>query len=105
MAAAALAGRVSGARRVAIWAQPELETCVTLVAALAAGVPAVPVNPRLGTRELRHVVSDATPELVLATPGAFLPGELGALPRLDVDLLARGGTMASEPDTKSPAVN
>jgi malonyl-CoA/methylmalonyl-CoA synthetase len=45
---AALAYRVSGARRVAIWAQPELETCMVMVAALATSVPAVPVNPRLG---------------------------------------------------------
>ncbi|MGH3867017.1 MAG: acyl-CoA synthetase [Pseudonocardiaceae bacterium] len=101
---AALAGRVAGARRVAIWAQPELETCVAMVAVLAAGVPAVPVNPRLGTRELHHLVSDATPELVLATPEATLPGEWGALPRLDVDLRARGGTTAPEPDPESPAL-
>ncbi|MGB8199169.1 MAG: AMP-binding protein, partial [Pseudonocardiaceae bacterium] len=101
---AALACRVSGARRVAIWAQPELETCVAMVAALVAGVPAVPVNPRLGTRELHHLVSDAAPDLVLATPQASLPGELGALPRVDVDLRARGGSMPLEPDPESPAL-
>ncbi|MGH3772748.1 MAG: acyl-CoA synthetase [Pseudonocardiaceae bacterium] len=102
--AAALARQVSDARRVAIWAQPELETCVAIVAALAAGVPAVPVNPRLGTRELRHLVSDATPDLVLTAPHASLPQPLRALPRLDVDLLAQGGLMPPEADPESPAL-
>jgi malonyl-CoA/methylmalonyl-CoA synthetase len=101
---AALARRVSNARRVAIWAQPELETCVAMVAALAAGVPAVPVNPQLGTRELRHLVSDATPDLVLTAPEATLPGALRALPRLDVDLRAEGGSLPPEPDPESPAL-
>ena len=102
--AAALACRVSSAPRVAIWAQPELETCVAVVAALAAGVPVVPVNPRLGTHELHHLVSDATPDLVLTAPGAIVPGELGALPRFDVNLRARGATMPPEPDPESPAL-
>jgi malonyl-CoA/methylmalonyl-CoA synthetase len=101
---AALARRVSDVRRVAIWAQPELETCVAMVAALVAGVPAVPVNPQLGTRELQHVVSDATPDLVLTTPEAMLPEALRAVPRLDVDLQAEGGSMPPEPDPESPAL-
>ncbi|MGH3722125.1 MAG: AMP-binding protein [Pseudonocardiaceae bacterium] len=100
----ALARRVSDARRVAIWAQPELETCVAMVAALVAGVPAVPVNPRLGTRELRHLVSDATPDLVLTGPQASLPEALSALPRLAVDLQADGEPMPPEPDPESPAL-
>ena len=110
---AALARRVSDARRVAIWAQPELETCVAMVAVLAAGVPAVPVNPQLGTHELRHLVSDATPDLVLTAPEATLPEALRALPRLDIDLQAdlraqggsmQGGSMPPEPDPESPAL-
>ncbi len=102
---AALASPLSGARRVAVWAAPELETCVAVMAALAAGVPAVPVNPQLGTRELQHVVSDAAPDLVLTAPEATLPAALRALPRLDVDLRAAGGSMMPpEPDPESPAL-
>ncbi len=101
---AALVPRLSHTRRVAIWAQPELETCVALVAALAAGVAAVPINPKLGTRELQHVVSDATPDLVLTAPGATLPAALRALPRLDVDLRAGDGLVPPEPDPESPAL-
>ena len=104
MAAAALVSRLSGARRVAVWAEPELETCVAVAAALAAGVAAVPINPKLGTRELCHVVSDAAPDLVLTTPGATLPEGLRVVPRLDVDLGAQGGSMPPEPDPESPAL-
>jgi malonyl-CoA/methylmalonyl-CoA synthetase len=101
---AALALQLSGVDRIAVWAAPELETCVALVAALVAGVPAVPVNPRLGTRELRHVLSDATPDLMLTAPETTLPAALAALPRRDVDLRLRGGPMPPEPAPESPAL-
>jgi malonyl-CoA/methylmalonyl-CoA synthetase len=107
---AALASRLSGVCRVAIWATPELETCVAVVSALMAGVPAVPINPRLGTRELQHVISDSNPELVLTTPDAVLPGMLRAVPRLGVDLHAdlnpqrAAAALPGEPDPASPAL-
>ncbi|HKR50634.1 MAG TPA: AMP-binding protein, partial [Pseudonocardiaceae bacterium] len=101
---AALAPRLSWARRVAVWAVPELETCVAMVAALAVGVPAVPINPKLGSRELPHVVSDAMPDLVLTAPGATLPEALRTLPRLAIDLKAGNGSMPPEPDPESPAL-
>ncbi|MDQ4104145.1 MAG: acyl-CoA synthetase [Actinomycetota bacterium] len=102
--AGALQPPLSRARRVAVWAAPELQTCVAIVAALAAGVPAVPINPKLGTRELQHVVSDARPDVVLTAPEATLPAALRALPRLDVNLQSRGAPVPSEPDPESPAL-
>ncbi|MGH3873284.1 MAG: AMP-binding protein [Pseudonocardiaceae bacterium] len=104
MATAALVPQLSGARRVAVWAAPELEACVALVAALAAGVPAVPINPQSSTRELRHVVSDAAPDLILAAPGAVLPALLRTVPRLDVDLRFGHETLPAEPAPESPAL-
>ncbi|WP_333778144.1 acyl-CoA synthetase [Streptomyces sp. IBSBF 3136] len=89
-AAGALAGRVRGTGRVAVWATVELETAVAVTGALLAGVPAVPLNPKSGGRELAHIVSDSAPDLVLAAPGARLPAELGHLARLDVDASAAG---------------
>ncbi|WP_407077664.1 acyl-CoA synthetase [Streptomyces phytohabitans] len=83
-AAAPLADRIRTAGRVAVWATPTLETAVGVVAALLAGVPAVPVNPRTGGRELAHIVADSAPAAVLAAPDAELPAELAALPRTDV---------------------
>ncbi|MGH8917809.1 MAG: AMP-binding protein, partial [Actinomycetes bacterium] len=92
---ASLYPRLRGAQRVAVWAAAELETCVGIVGALAAGVPVVPVNPRLGSRELHHVVSDAAPDLVLAARGAELPVELSGVARCDVDLRPGDGVVLS----------
>lgn len=101
---AALYPRLRGARRVAVWATPELETCVGITAALAAGLPAVPVNPKLGSRELHHVVSDAAPDLVLTAPGAELPVALGGIARCAVDLRPGDEPVPPEPEPESPAL-
>ncbi|UQA96869.1 acyl-CoA synthetase [Streptomyces halobius] len=91
-----LADRIGGHTRIAIWATPTLETSVGVVAALLAGVPAVPVNPKIGESELAHIVADSAPSLVLAEPGADLPAGLAALPRVDVE--------AAEPPEESEPV-
>ncbi|MFL5829911.1 MAG: acyl-CoA synthetase [Solirubrobacteraceae bacterium] len=85
--------------RVAVWAEPTLETCVAVLAALAAGVAAVPINPKSGERELAHIVGDSGPSLVLARPGAALPAQLATLPGVEV-----GASPASEaaPPTPEP---
>lgn len=101
---AGLQPALTGAGRVAVWATPTLETCVAVVAGLAAGVAVVPLNPKLGTRELAHVAADAAPDLVLAAPGTELPPELDAVPRHDVDLVAGGGPLPPEPDPETPAL-
>ncbi|PJE99695.1 acyl-CoA synthetase [Streptomyces carminius] len=113
-AAHSLALRIAGAGRVAVWATPSPHTCVGVLAALLAGVPAVPVNPRIGDGELAHIISDSTPSTVLAAPGDDLPGALAALPRADVPLEAgeagepgtgiRYPADATEPDENSPAL-
>ena len=89
-AAGAVARRLGGARRVAVWATPEPATAVAVTAALVAGVAAVPLNPRIGVRELAHIVADSGPELVLAAPDAELPEALAEVERVDV---AAGGTV------------
>ncbi|MFF5359746.1 acyl-CoA synthetase [Streptomyces scabiei] len=81
----ALAARLDGVDRVAVWATPTLETAVAVVAALRAGVPAVPLNPKSGEKELGHILGDSAPSLVLAAPGDELPPPLGELHRIDVD--------------------
>jgi malonyl-CoA/methylmalonyl-CoA synthetase len=103
-AAGALARSIAGRRRVAVHATPTLHAAVGVTAALLAGVAVVPVNPKLGERELGHVVGDCAPDLVLAAPGAVLPGPLGALPRVDVDLTVAGPVPAHEPSPDSPAL-
>ncbi|MQY32755.1 Long-chain-fatty-acid--CoA ligase [Streptomyces sp. RB17] len=95
-AAGALAARLRGAGRVAVWATPELETAVAVTGVLLAGAAAVPLNPRSGEKELAHIVSDSAPRLVLAAPGAELPDALGALERVDVDASAGPGAVPDE---------
>ncbi|MER6103564.1 acyl-CoA synthetase [Streptomyces sp. NPDC001832] len=106
-ASTTLAARLSGAGRVAVWATPTPETVVAVVAALRAGVPAVPLNPKTGTRELAHIVADSAPTVVLAGAGDVLPPVLDALGRIDVDTAPDGegdGTALPEPSPESPAL-
>ncbi|MFI1352650.1 acyl-CoA synthetase [Streptomyces sp. NPDC020898] len=106
--AGALAARISGAGgRVAVWATPTLETAVGVVAALLAGVPAVPLNPKSGESELGHILKDSSPTLVLAAPGDQLPAAFGSLERVDIGVRPSevpGATNAPVPDLETPAL-
>ncbi|WP_393057886.1 acyl-CoA synthetase [Streptomyces sp. LN549] len=97
-AADSLAARIAGAGRVAVWATPTAQTVIAVVAALRAGVPAVPLNPKTGERELAHIVADSTPTTVLASASDVLPPALAALERLDVttDGPAKGEAVTAE---------
>jgi malonyl-CoA/methylmalonyl-CoA synthetase len=107
-AAGGLGGTLSGARRVAVWATPTVETVVAVVGALLAGVPAVPLNPAAGDRELLHILNDAEPDLVLHEPGADLPAPVRGRARLAVaaEVSGRPGAAAhtAEPPPESPAI-
>lgn len=104
--AGSLAASIGSARRAALWATPTLETAVGVVAALLAGVPVVPLNPKIGERELGHIVADSAPTVVLATPGDELPAPLRALERADVTLTGTKTAAAppAEPGPESPAL-
>ncbi|WP_329221578.1 acyl-CoA synthetase [Streptomyces microflavus] len=84
-ASAALAARIADAGRVAVWATPTAATVIAVVAALRAGVPVVPLNPRTGERELAHILADSEPTAVLAGPDDELPPALEKLRRVTVD--------------------
>jgi malonyl-CoA/methylmalonyl-CoA synthetase len=86
-AAGAVAERIAGMTRVAVWAEPRLETVVAVVGALAAGVPIVPINPKVGEREREHILSDSAPDVILD----------------EVDVSARG-EWPEEPDAEAPAI-
>ncbi|MFB7515254.1 acyl-CoA synthetase [Streptomyces sp. NPDC056144] len=106
-AAGALAARLPRTERVAVWATPSARTAVAVVAALLAGVPAVPLNPRTGGRELAHILADSAPGAVLAGPEDVLPEGLAGLPRIDVELSPADGAAlgATEPeDDEAPAL-
>ncbi|PVC87004.1 acyl-CoA synthetase [Streptomyces sp. CS131] len=91
-----LAARIADAGRVAVWATPTPETVIAVVAALRAGVPAVPLNPRTGERELAHILADSEPTAVLAGPDDELPPGLEKLRRVTVDARTAASSGAQE---------
>jgi malonyl-CoA/methylmalonyl-CoA synthetase len=103
-AAGAVAARVRGAGRVAVWATPELETAVGAVGVLLAGLPLVPLNPKSGEKELGHILADSAPDVVLAAPGAQLPPVLQHLARFDVDADAEGALPEDRAGEADPAL-
>ncbi|MFE2973856.1 acyl-CoA synthetase [Streptomyces sp. NPDC059258] len=101
-ASTALAARIADAGRVAVQATATPETVIAVVAALRAGVPAVPLNPRTGERELAHILADSEPTAVLAGPDDTLPPALEKLRRVTVN--ARAGA-TDEVGEARPAVH
>ena len=91
-----VAGELSGVARAAVWAQPTLETAVAIVGALAAGIPAIPINPKAGERELAHILTDSAPDVVLAGTGTDLTSAFDAVRRLDVTITSDGTAAAGE---------
>ncbi|MCW7943507.1 acyl-CoA synthetase [Streptomyces hygroscopicus] len=103
-AAGALAGRLGGRKRVAVWATPSLETAVAVVAALTAGMSVVPLNPKSGEGELRHILADSAPPLVLAAPDDELPSSVRELERIDVDVHGAGPFAPAGAADEDPAL-
>ena len=73
-----------------MWAESTLETCVAVVAAIAAGVALVPINPKLGRGELEHVLGDSAPDVIVGAPAPSCPTRRA---RCAVDVDARGGEL------------
>jgi malonyl-CoA/methylmalonyl-CoA synthetase len=69
--------------RVGVWTQASVETCVALVANAAAGYVTVPLDPKLGTRELEHIIGDSSPAVAVAAVPEGLP-KLTSLPVVPV---------------------
>ena len=55
--------------RIGVWTQPALETMVAFVAHAAAGYVSVPLDPKLGERELGHVLANARPRVHVSADG------------------------------------
>lgn len=85
-AARSVAGELAGRRRLAVVAEPRIETCVAVVAGLLAGTAVVPLNPRSGTSELEHIVADAEPDVVALAAGTRAPDQLARTTPVVIDL-------------------
>jgi malonyl-CoA/methylmalonyl-CoA synthetase len=110
-AAAAVAADLRGLSRVAVLAEPRIETGVAVTGALAAGVPVVLVNPKSGSGELAHIVEDAQPEALLVAPGTDAPQAFADRRVVEVGMAADGTgsddaavTAAAEGEPDAPAL-
>jgi malonyl-CoA/methylmalonyl-CoA synthetase len=83
-AAGGVVSRIQGKARVAVWATPTPQTAVAVVGALVAGIPVIPINPKVGERELEHILSDSRPDLILRETDIDLTAS-GPLPEQDFD--------------------
>lgn len=71
---------VSPGQRVGVWTQPSMETVVALAACAAGGFVTVPIDPKLGPLELRHIAKDAQPVVTLAADAGTVEGRLAGVP-------------------------
>jgi malonyl-CoA/methylmalonyl-CoA synthetase len=91
---------VAPGERVGVWTQPALETMVALVAHAAAGYVSVPIDPKLGERELDHVLDDAAPRVCVAADTGPVAGRAETLPVT----LGDGGALAAAEIRGVPAL-
>jgi malonyl-CoA/methylmalonyl-CoA synthetase len=73
-AAAELRTRLPSEGPLALWATPAGATAIGLLAGLQAGMHVVPLNPKSGPTELRHILETARPSALLADAGTTVPG-------------------------------
>jgi malonyl-CoA/methylmalonyl-CoA synthetase len=69
-------------QRVAVWAQPDPSTAAAMIGNAAAGVTTIPLNPKLGSAELAHILSDSTPKVAFCAAGEPPPHVLEGVPLL-----------------------
>ena len=106
-AARTVAAGLDGTGRVAVLAEPRIETAVAVIGALVAGVPVIPVNPKSGTSELEHIVSDAEPDAVAVAPGSEVHEAFTDRRRIEIDLdgdLSCDGGDLPDPSDENPAL-
>jgi malonyl-CoA/methylmalonyl-CoA synthetase len=101
-AALQVAEQIADASRVGVWGVNAPETCIAVVGALLAGVPAVPINPKAGERELAHILGDSDPTAVLTARGADVPTDRRLI-EVDLDAGATG-ELPPEPPGDAPAL-
>ncbi|MBM4776514.1 MAG: AMP-binding protein [Archangiaceae bacterium] len=67
---------------VGVWTQPSIDTCVALIANAATGFVTVPIDPKLGARELGHIANDAKPVVTIAADVDAVKEKLAGVPVL-----------------------
>ena len=103
---AALAARgLAPGDRIGVWTQPALETVIALVAQAAGGYVSVPLDPKLGERELAHVLADAAPKMCVAADLDPVQARVGQIPTMAaVTLTESDASLACSPIRGVPAL-
>ncbi len=73
---------VAPMERVAVWAHASLSTVAAMVGNLAAGVTTIPLNPKLGSGEVAHVLQDSGPKVAFCAEGFEEPHVVEQVPSL-----------------------
>jgi malonyl-CoA/methylmalonyl-CoA synthetase len=68
-------------QHVGFFTEPRIETAVVALTCLQGGFVAVPIDPKLGSVELKHILDDAQPQLLLGSTNP--PGRNVLAPSLD----------------------
>jgi malonyl-CoA/methylmalonyl-CoA synthetase len=102
VAARAVAAELGGTGRLAVLAEPRIETAVAVIGALLAGVPVIPINPKSGASELAHIVSDAEPEAIAVAPGSDVPAAFDGRREVTIDLDGAAADAAGDASRATP---
>ncbi len=84
--------------RVAVWTDPGPATVIALLGNALAGIVTVPLNPKLGARELGHILTDAAPRRVFAADPA---AHAGRTPSLEVSVPLVDGAASGAPPERA----
>ncbi|MEV6927923.1 AMP-binding protein [Dactylosporangium sp. NPDC051485] len=101
LCATAVADEIRGADMVAIDATPSIESVVAVVAALIAGVTAVPVPAEADLRQRQHILGDSGARMLLSTRAEPIDPRI---PAVAVDLRRRSACSHPEPPASGPAL-
>ncbi len=99
----AAGARLGGHRSVVVEAQPTLDTVVSILAALAAGVPVATIPGDAGPVEREHIVRDSAATAVLGAP-SWDAGDLDVVGVDVVGLDSADGADLPEPPPDAPAL-
>ena len=90
---------------IAVFTEPSIETLVALIAQTAAGYVSVPIDPKLGTAELAHVLSDARPRLAISAEPEGLVSRVGAIDVMRLEMRAgERTTLEARPLLSTPSL-
>jgi malonyl-CoA/methylmalonyl-CoA synthetase len=99
-AVASTANDLRAWERIALWAEPSLETVVTAIAGLAAGATVIPLSPGSGSREVEHILADSKPDVMVCRE-PIATSVASGLPTFVPDLRRGGGDLPSPPPDES----